>query len=244
MPRTNIDYSNTSIYKLCCKDINITEVYVGHTTCMRRRKCQHKSTCYNETSRNYNFNVYQFIRDNGGFDNWDMIEIERYNAVDGYDATKRERYWIEELKATLNMVIPTRTQKEYRENNKEKLNEKHKKYYENNKEIFKEYKKEYYENNKEYVKEKAKEYRENNKDKIKEIDKKYYENNKDKILENHKEYRENNKEIIAEKKKEKIECECGCKINRGDLAKHKRTKKHNVLIQLVCNKTSNVSYRC
>lgn len=218
MPRTNIDYSNTSIYKLCCKDINITEIYIGHTTCMRRRKCSHKSRCNNEKNKDYNFNVYQFIRANGGFDNWDMIEIERYNAVDGYDATKRERYWIEELKANLNMVIPTRTEKEY---------------YESNKEIIKKNSKKYYENNKEHCIEINKKYNENNKEKIKEYLKKYHENNKEHL-----------KQLYSEKRKEKIACECGCVVCKYNLHRHIQSKKHNDLIQLVCYETSNVRVLC
>jgi len=134
MPLTKIDYSNTIIYKLCCKDLSITEVYIGHTTDFRKRKNCHKSDCNNEKHKNYNLKVYQFIRDNGNWDNWDMIEVERFEAIDGNNAKKRERYWIEELKANLNYVIPTRTKKEYRENNKETISEKKKKYNEKNKE--------------------------------------------------------------------------------------------------------------
>ena len=202
MPRTNIDYSKTSIYKICSKDINIKEIYVGHTTDMRRRKSQHKHSCINEKNKIHNLNVYQFIRENGGWDNWDMIEIERYNAIDGYDATKRERYWIEELKATLNIVIPTRTQKEYYENNKEYFIKINKKYNLNNKEILKEYKKEYRENNKEIINEKLK---------------KYY---------------NDNKEDYSEKRKEKITCECGCVFRKVDLARHKKSKKHIELMTM------------
>jgi hypothetical protein len=139
MPRTNIDYSNTIIYKICSKDLNITELYVGHTTDMRRRKNNHKSSCNKEETKGYNYNVYQFIRANGGWDNWDMIEIERFEAIDGYDAKKRERYWIEELKATLNMTIPLRTQKQYTEDNKEIITGYRKEWRENNKEYLKEY---------------------------------------------------------------------------------------------------------
>jgi len=128
MPLTNIDYTNTIIYKLCCKDLVITDIYVGHTTDMRKRKYLHKSVCNNEKNKKYYFNVYKFIRDNGNWDNWDMIEIERFEAIDGDDARKRERYWIEELKATLNNKIPTRTMKEYgviyRDKNNVYINEK------------------------------------------------------------------------------------------------------------------------
>ena len=44
---------------------------------------------------------------------WDMVEIEKYQAIDRLDAHKRERFWIETLKATLNKKLPTRTNKEY-----------------------------------------------------------------------------------------------------------------------------------
>ena len=202
MPRTKIDYSNTIIYKLCCKDLNITEIYIGHTICMRRRKNHHKSRCNNERDKSYNIYVYQFIRANGGWDNWDMIEIEKYNAVDGYDAKKRERYWIEELKVSLNNYIPTRTKKEYNDDYKYIRIEYDKKKYENNK------------------------------DKVKEYGKKYYENNKDKVKEYGKKYYENNKEKLNETQKEKITCECGCLIRKNGLQEHKRTKKHIELMTM------------
>jgi hypothetical protein len=150
MPLTKIDYSNTIIYKLCCKDLSISEVYIGHTTDFRRRKNCHKSKCNNEKNRDYDLKVYQFIRENGNWDNWNMIEVERFEAIDGNDAKKRERYWIEELKANLNSNIPTRTQKEwsiqYENNRKESIkeykNEKAKEYYQKNKETIAEKEKE------------------------------------------------------------------------------------------------------
>lgn len=157
MPLKNIDYSNTIIYKICCKDISISQLYVGHTTDMRRRKYNHKSYCNNEKGEKYNLNVYQFIRDNGGFENFDMVEIERFQAVDGNDAKKRERYWIEELKASLNINIPTRTIKEWYVDNKTNINKKEKIYRENNKQIIAEKKKKRYENNKKIISEKNKE---------------------------------------------------------------------------------------
>lgn len=144
MPRTNIDYSNTIIYKLCCKDLSITSIYVGHTTDFRKRKWAHNADCNKENRKNYNLKVYHFIRDNGGWNNWDMIEIERFEAIDGNDAKKKERYWIETLKASLNSCIPIRSKNEWFEINKEKIQEYKKEYYENNKEIISQKAKEYY----------------------------------------------------------------------------------------------------
>ena len=164
MPRTSINYANTIIYKLVCKDPNITECYVGHTTDFIRRKRSHKNNCYYSSSSKYNLYVYTYIRDNGDWDNWDMIEIQKYNCVDGNEAKKYEREWIETLKASLNSSIPLRTDKEYREANKKQMKE----YYEVNKDKIKEYREINKDKIKEYNKEYNKEYREANKDKIKE----------------------------------------------------------------------------
>ena len=42
MPKDNIDYSNTIIYKIYCKDTSISDTYIGHTTNFLLRKQQHK----------------------------------------------------------------------------------------------------------------------------------------------------------------------------------------------------------
>ena len=41
-----------------------------------------------------------------------MIEIEKYNCNDGNEAKARERYWYEQLGATLNSYCPIRSQEE------------------------------------------------------------------------------------------------------------------------------------
>ena len=98
----SVDYSKAIIYKLCCRDPLITDIYINSTTNLRSRKHYHKTTCNKENSNKYNLFVYQFIRNNGGWNNWDMVMVEKYKASDRYDLYKRERYWVEELKATLN----------------------------------------------------------------------------------------------------------------------------------------------
>ena len=50
--------------------------------------------------------VYQIIRANGGWDNWIMIEIEKYPCKDGNEARARERYYFDLLNATMNMIRP------------------------------------------------------------------------------------------------------------------------------------------
>jgi hypothetical protein len=152
MPKLITDYSKTIIYKLCCNDINITDIYIGHTTNFTKRKNCHKRNTYNENDKKYNIKVYQFIRENGGWDNWSMIMVEEYSCNSKLEAEKRERELIEELKASLNCIIPTRNKKEYYQDKKEHIKIVHKKYYINNNDKLKEKDKEYYENNKEIFK--------------------------------------------------------------------------------------------
>lgn len=122
MPIKAVDYSNTVIYKLVCNDLNIKDIYVGHTTKFRKRKYSHKTSCCNEKDTHYKLKVYQTIRENGGWENWSMIEIEKFPCKDGNEARARERHWYEELKATLNMEVPNRSMGEwYIDNRKDVL---------------------------------------------------------------------------------------------------------------------------
>jgi hypothetical protein len=141
MPKQFIDYTKTIIYKIVCNDLNITDVYVGHTTNFINRKAKHKSDCNNPNSKSYNFKIYNSIRNNGGFENWSMIEIEKFqDCNDINEASAKERYYYELLNAKLNSNCPGRNNKEY--------------------------KKEYYQDNKDNIQKNSKNYYENNKDKI------------------------------------------------------------------------------
>ena len=133
MPLYTIDYTKTIIYKLCCYDLSITDIYVGHTTDFKSRKNSHKTCCNNKCNKRYNLKLYQFIRENGGWNNWNMVMIENHICNSKLEATKRERELIEELKATLNTNTPSRTKKEWTEDNEDKRCESSKKYREANK---------------------------------------------------------------------------------------------------------------
>jgi hypothetical protein len=119
MPRKPIDYSQTVIYKICCKELTVKEVYVGSTTSIVKRRCGHKYNCNNEKDKKYNSYVYQFIREHGGFENWDVIVIEEYPCENNEQKRTRERYWYEELKAELNSNRPLITIQEAKEEKKE-----------------------------------------------------------------------------------------------------------------------------
>jgi len=151
-------YENSVIYKIKHnEDYDDTNIYVGSTSNFKNRKNQHKTNCNNVNLIAYNYLVYQYIRDNGGWNNWVMIPIEQYPCNSKKELEIKERHHIDLLRPALNKYIPTRTDKEYREDNKEILAEKKKKRYENNKEIINQKNKEYKKANKEQLKEKGKE---------------------------------------------------------------------------------------
>ena len=225
-----VNYTNSSIYKICCKNPSITDIYIGSTTNFTRRKQEHKRRTNGVYCEIY---IYQFIRENNGWYNWDMIEIEKYEATDKKHLETRERYWIETLKPTLNKVIPTRTHKEYYEKNKDTAIERSKKWYEEHKE-------------QRVIDSKI--YREKNETKIKQNKKEYYEKNKEQISINSKikwelkteEERkkknnanyQKNKQNWKEYGKIKTTCICGCEVRNDSKSNHKKSQKHlNFLAQ-------------
>jgi len=145
------NFENCIIYKLVCLDTTYPEVYIGSTTCFKQRKCDHKSKCHNENSKEYNFKVYQFMREHGGFENFAMVEIEKYPCENSRQLEAREEHWRKELHATLNGNRAFSTDEEKRIQN----NECSAKF----RNLNPTYRKEYYQANKEKEKQKRKEYR-------------------------------------------------------------------------------------
>ena len=155
MPQKEIDYSITCIYKIVCRDLEVKDFYIGHTTSFKHRKIQHKYDCQNLNSKKQNIYLYSFIKGNGGFDNFDMVFIESVCCKNVLEARQRERQLIEELKPSLNRTMPMiePSVKEYKQN-----------WYNENKERVSEEKKQKYQLEKEYVKQKSRDYHYKNRD--------------------------------------------------------------------------------
>ena len=149
-------YINSVVYKIYCKDENVKDIYVGSTINFKKRCKDHKSRCNNINSEKYNYKLYKFIRDNGNFDNFIIEIIKEYPCENKNQLETEEDKYIVELNPTLNSFRASRNQKQYYEDNKEKLAEKDKQYYEKNSEKIKEKSKQYYENNKERIAERKK----------------------------------------------------------------------------------------
>ena len=127
------DYSKGLIYKFVCKDDNITENYIGSTVNFKKRKREHKSSCNNIISKEYNRKLYKFMRETGGFDNWLMVLIKYFpcNSLNELE-TEEDTYIISG--GTLNDRRANRSKKQYSIDNKKRLNARQKQYYQDHKE--------------------------------------------------------------------------------------------------------------
>ena len=217
------NYQNGKIYKLW--SLETDEIYVGSTCCpLYKRMSKHREAL---TMNTKNHRKLYIEMNRLGKDAFSIELIENYPCTSIEELRKREGYWIRELKATLNIQIAGRTQKDYRDEHKEEM---------------KEYLKQYRITNYEKLSKDQKIRRENNKDYIKEWKKQHYEANKDAIRAKHKEYREKHRDVVLEKKKqyyhqnrekilqqlsEEVVCPiCECKGLRINIKRHERTKKH------------------
>jgi hypothetical protein len=63
-----------------------------------------------------------------GWENVSIVLIEAYPCDNKMEMERRERYWIELLKPSLNTVIPTRTREEYNHANRDKIRASRKNY--------------------------------------------------------------------------------------------------------------------
>ncbi len=104
------------VYKLCCDGVD--GFYIGSTFDMKERKITHKSNCNNANSRDYNYKVYKYIRENKGFDNW-KFEILVEKEFENKNALRiKEKECINLLKPTLNSKSAYQTTEELKEYNK------------------------------------------------------------------------------------------------------------------------------
>ena len=193
MPKKAMDYSKCVIYKIQHKDNNDL-LYVGHTTNFTKRKNKHK--CNVSSNDKYNMKLYQMIRENGGWDDFNMVVIKEFPCENKQQATTEEDKIMREMKATMNTNRALKTLIDIYEDKK--------KYRTIHKEQIKEHKHQYYENNKSFIIEKSKMYYEEHKEQIK----------------------DKNKIYNQPRRIEQYICECRGKYHIQHKAAHLRTKKH------------------
>ena len=204
-----VRYEKGVIYRIVCKDPTIKDVYVGSTCNFTQRKWAHKTRCNNDC----NFSIYKFIRENGGWENFEMLEIIKYPCETKRELESKEREYIDLLGGTLNCHIPTRTPKERYETNKTEILTKQQQYNIKNKEKRKEYDKEYYQANKQSAIDRAKEWKANNREAVNKSEQKYRDKNK-------------------ETRTATIMCGCGKNYTKQNKTRHERTPRHTNWIDL------------
>ena len=122
------------LHKKCKGEVTLEfDHYGGSTTNWKKRDTYHRIRCSDLNDPKSNYKVYQYIREHGDYDNWEMVLVETVEVESKQELRKIEAYWIKFTGATLNQIIPGRTPKEYLEQNKEKILERKKKHYEQNK---------------------------------------------------------------------------------------------------------------
>ncbi len=92
-------------YLLCCKSKDINDFYIGSTKDLTYRKYQHKFHSTSPNSLKKHQLKYKTIIENGGYDNWEYIEL---GSLEGSkrDAHHHERNLIDSFKPTLNIRKP------------------------------------------------------------------------------------------------------------------------------------------
>tara|TARA_X000000368_G_C22798878_1_gene609341 strand:- start:26 stop:571 length:546 start_codon:yes stop_codon:yes gene_type:complete len=139
------DYTKCCVYKLCCRDASVEEIYIGSTTNVIKRRSDHKKRCTNPIYNDHNQYKYQFIRDHGGWDNWNLVVVEEFSCTSKMEQTKVERSYVEKLKPQLNARVPANYQTGDVYDKKEYGKEYNKEYYEKHKNILQEKNKQYIE---------------------------------------------------------------------------------------------------
>ena len=111
------------IYRISHKlDYENENVYIGSTVDLYKRKREHKHSCINEKSKNYKFKLYQYIRENGGWDNFQFTILRVCNDADKKVLIKLEQSFIDVYEPTLNTNSASQTKYEWYEIHKERIN--------------------------------------------------------------------------------------------------------------------------
>ena len=83
------------VYEIKSKDTSITGTYIGSTWDMKKRLKHHKHNCNNENSKEYNKQVYHYIRENGDWANFQMTVIDNGECVDRKELECGEQFYID-----------------------------------------------------------------------------------------------------------------------------------------------------
>jgi group I intron endonuclease len=209
MTKAPKDYSKGKIYVI--RNHCNSMVYVGHTTQpLSKRFNKHKNSMNSKTNNQLIIQEMKKL----GVENFYIELVENYPCTSEEELTAREGFYIREFdsyKNGYNMLINNRKYEEWYKENKDKVAQKNTEYWHKNKAELKDKRREYKHNYYLQNKEKFAQFRENNKDKLKEYLKNRYNQKKEDIL---------------KLQQEKTMCQCGVEIQKGNMSRHQKSKKH------------------
>jgi mannitol-specific phosphotransferase system IIBC component len=151
------------------------------------------------------------MRENGGFTNYSMIEIEKYPCRDENEASARERHWFEILNSGLNTNYPQRSSQEYKADHKEEILIQQRQHYADNRDKISIQKRQYYTDNKEK-----------------------------KVIQQRQHYADNRGEIAIQRKQTFI-CECGKTSTWCNKTRHLNSKIHKQYMECVMLATAPIT---
>ena len=199
------NYKLGKIYKII--DNTNDNIYIG-STCeyiLSRRLAGHRSMYdrYVKGAKNYTTS-FEILKN----ENYCIILLESYPCDTKDQLTARESYYIQNNEC-VNKVIPDRTNKQYKQDHREKILEQHKEYYNKHKE------------------------------RLLEMNKEHYNDNKEKCIEYTKEYYDKNKAKIREHAHAKYHCICGASITYSGKSQHMKSPKHHNNIKSLSDSSDN-----
>ena len=95
------NYNNTVIYMIYKPDSDLN-TYVGHTTNFKERVNKHRVRYNGKDFPRCNLQLYDYMRENGQFDDWKIEIITEYPCNSKREAEKKEQHFIDLFKSVLN----------------------------------------------------------------------------------------------------------------------------------------------
>ena len=96
------NYNESRIYKIWCNLQGVDEIYIGSSARFIERCKLHESDCNNINSPRYSYKLYNYIRNNGGWNNFTVEVLEKYPCNNRKELNIREEWWKQQQQPTLN----------------------------------------------------------------------------------------------------------------------------------------------
>lgn len=197
------NYQNSKVYAI--RSPHTDNIYIGSTTqSLSKRFYEHKKGHRRYQAGN---GRYMTSFDILGVGDSYIELIQNYPCADKNELHRREGQYIRATKNRVNKHVAGRTNAEYREDNRERLQDQNKQYYQDNKQRLLAKQRQYRVDNLDEIRRKGKLYSRRNAKRGAVRASKWYYGNQDRI-------------------KQTFECDCGSTVRISGKARHKKTGRH------------------